>query len=173
MSFPMLAMSVAPFLHHILGVVFFCAKPKVGRIYARRVITFMKNAQTFRDGSTEYHPRHSMGCRELSSRQHNMAVVKTLKCSHPNPAARSFFEEFKKSGFKSFYFVRVSFFASSVDIATGATSSGYVSIALIRHGFTAIFASFGRIFLHGKVLLSCVMPRAINVAPRFSLTGGL
>jgi hypothetical protein len=155
---------------HIYGIVFLGAKKKVIRVYARWIIAMVKNAKTFWNWTTKYHPGCSMRIRELSSSQHDVTITKPLVTANPDPAMRSLFYIFKEPVLKRH--LRSKFFPSSIYMETSQASFSNSRIGLICDGSTAIIATFGRMFLH-RDLPPCAIPLDANTSQGFLCLGGL
>lgn len=88
------------FSNGVFNVLFLSASYKVFRIYARRVIAFMKNNEFFRNFTYMDFIRNSMGLN--FSRGMELPVPSTKFSTCPQPTSRSFFDVFEEAFGKIF-----------------------------------------------------------------------
>lgn len=161
----------APFRRHINRVVLFCPKEKVIWIYAGRVVAFMKNAKPIRDISIMNTPRESMR-RMLSAFSINFmsekeAVSKGVFLPRPKPTRWSLYDLTKES---FFYGSCASFVITGLATLRARLSS----IATLFFYFNSAVRTCSDILLvHGKLILSCDIPRTVNAVAGFYYIGGV
>lgn len=74
---------VSSFLNHIKHIIFACSKKQMFRIYARRVITFMKDAKPFWNKTIVNFPRKTM-CINSFFVINKSAIAKFIYFTYPN-----------------------------------------------------------------------------------------
>ena len=89
-----------PLGQHIAPIVPFCAKKKMFRIYARRVVALVKNTKLFWNNSESNHPRNAVGRNAATFMSYSVAsdsdnaIAKNVRSCDPRPARTKFWTTF-------------------------------------------------------------------------------
>lgn len=173
---------VCSILDSVSIIILRISKVKMFRPNTGSVSTFMKNIKTILNFSVSENPRGSMGG-DSSSSVCEFPITIHTQASSPNPTGISLFNTFRKSLFKPALDTarRVfSRYAFAIDthfnwlVSEKKTSAIKTSFSKAR-GFTVnarngFLVGFCRILSHGKLILSCAIPRKVNALAGFFIT---